>query len=137
MWLMLALLAAVFAAMTTIFAKVGIESVNSHLATAIRTLVVVVMAWGMVFVTNAAGGIAAISSRSWLFLILSGLATGASWLCYFKALQLGETSAVAAIDKLSLVITFIFAVAFLQEELTLKSALGVGLITAGVWLMIK
>ena len=137
MWLALALASAVFAALTAILAKIGIEGVNSHLATAIRTVVVLVLAWGMVFLTEGTGGIAAISRRSWLFLVLSGLATGASWLCYFKALQRGETSAVVAVDKLSVVLTLLLAVLFLHEELTAKSALGAMLITAGTWLMIR
>ena len=137
MWLALALASAVFAALTAILAKIGIEGVDSHLATAIRTAVVLAMAWGMVFLTEGAGGIAAISRRSWLFLVLSGLATGASWLCYFKALQLGETSAVVAVDKLSVVLTLLLAVLFLHEELTAKSAMGAVLITAGTWLMIR
>ena len=136
MWLALALLSAVFAALTAILAKIGIEGVNSHLATAIRT-VVVALAWGMVFFTQSAGGITAISRRSWLFLIFSGLATGASWLCYFKALQMGETSAVVAVDKLSVVLTLLLAVLFLHEEFTLKSAIGAALLTAGTWLMIR
>lgn len=137
MWLALALASAVFAALTAILAKIGIEGVNSHLATAIRTVVVLVLAWGMVFLTEGTGGIAAISRRSWLFLVLSGLATGASWLCYFKALQMGETSAVVAVDKLSVVLTLLLAVLFLHEELTAKSALGAMLITAGTWLLIR
>ncbi|MBD3879858.1 MAG: EamA family transporter [Quinella sp. 1Q5] len=137
MWLALATLSAVFAALTAILAKIGIEGVNSHLATAIRTVVVLVMAWGMVFLTNAAGGIGAISRKSWLFLVLSGFATGASWLCYFKALSMGETSAVVAVDKLSVVFTLILAVLFLSEQFTLKSILGALLITAGTWLMIR
>ena len=137
MWLLLALLSAVFAALTAILAKVGIEGVNSHLATAIRTVVVLALAWGMVFLTNAQSGIADISRKCWIFLVLSGFATGASWLCYFKALQLGETSAVVAVDKLSVVLTLILAILFLHEEFTAKSALGAVLITAGTWMMIK
>ena len=116
MWFVLAFLSAIFAAFTSILAKVGIEGVNSNLATAIRTVVVVVMAWGMVFLTNAQNGITEISKRSWLFLILSGLATGASWLCYYKALQLGDASKVVPIDKLSVVITLILAFVFLHEQ---------------------
>ena len=121
MWLLLAVLSAMFAALTSILAKVGIEGVNSNLATAIRTVVVVVMAWMMVFLTNAQSGISAISKKSWLFLILSGLATGASWLCYYKALQLGEASKVVPIDKLSVVITLVLAFVFLGEQFTPKS----------------
>lgn len=137
MWLMLALLSAVFAALTAILSKIGIEGVNSHLGTAIRTVVVLILAWGMVFLTNAQGDIASISRKSWIFLILSGFATGASWLFYFKALQMGETSAVVAVDKLSVVITLILAIIFLHEEFTMRSAIGAVLITAGTWLMIK
>ena len=136
MWFVFALLSAVFAALTSILAKVGIEGVNSNLATAIRTVVVVVMAWGMVFLTNTQGGIADISKRSWLFLILSGLATGASWLCYYKALQMGEASKVVPIDKLSVVITMILAAVVLHEQFTPKSVLGCALIAAGTLLMI-
>ena len=124
MWFVLALLSAIFAALTSILAKVGIEGVNSNLATAIRTVVVVVMAWGMVFLTNAQNGIAEISKRSWLFLVLSGLATGVSWLCYYKALQLGDASKVVPIDKLSVVITLILAFVFLHEQFTTKSLIG-------------
>ena len=137
MWLALAILSAVFAALTAIFAKIGIENVNSNLATAIRTVVVLVMAWGMVFLTNTAGGVGAISRKSWLFLILSGLATGASWLCYFKALSIGKTSAVVAVDKLSIVFTLALAIIFLHEQFTVKSALGALLIAAGTWLMVQ
>ena len=136
MWLILALLSAVFAALTSILAKIGIEGVNSHLATAIRTLVVVTMAWGMVFLTNAQNGITEISKRSWLFLILSGLATGASWLCYYKALQIGEASKVVPIDKLSVVITMILAAVILHEQFTAKSILGCVLIAVGTLLMV-
>ena len=136
MWFVFALLSAVFAALTSILAKVGIEGVNSNLATAIRTVVVVVMAWGMVFLTNTQGGIADISKRSWLFLILSGLATGASWLCYYRALQIGEASKVVPIDKLSVVITLILAFVFLHEQFTLKSLIGCVLITAGTLTMV-
>ena len=118
MWLLFALLSAVFAALTSILAKIGIEGVNSHLATAIRTVVVLLLSWGMVFLTSAQGGIGAISGRSWLFLILSGLATGASWLCYYRALQLGEASKVVPIDKLSVVITLVLAFIFLHEQFT-------------------
>lgn len=137
MWLVLALLSAVFAALTAILAKIGIEDVNSHLATAIRTVVVLALSWGMVFLVQAESGLAAISRKSWLFLILSGLATGASWLCYFKALQIGEASSVVAVDKLSVVLTLLLAILFLHEQFTLKSALGAALITVGTWLMIK
>lgn len=121
MWLIFALLSAVFAAATSILAKIGIEGVNSNLATAIRTVVVVVMAWGMVFLTNAQGGIAQIGRKSWIFLILSGLATGASWLCYYRALQLGEVSKVVPIDKLSVVITLVLGFVLLHEQVSLKS----------------
>ena len=136
MWFILALGSAVFAALTSILAKVGIDGVNSNLATAIRTVVVLVMAWGMVFLTDAQGGLAAISRKSWLFLILSGLATGASWLCYYKALQMGEASKVVPIDKLSVVITLILAFAFLHEKMTVKSIVGGILITAGTLIMV-
>ncbi len=136
MWMILAILSAVFAALTSILAKVGIDGVNSNLATAIRTVVVVLMSWGMVFITNAQGGIADISKKSWLFLILSGFATGASWLCYYKALQLGDASKVVPIDKLSVVITLVLAFIFLHEQFTWKSALGSVLITAGTLIMV-
>lgn len=135
MWFVFALLSAVFAALTSILAKVGIEGVNSNLATAIRTVVVLVMAWGMVFVTNTQGGLADISRKSWLFLILSGLATGASWLCYYRALQIGEVSKVVPIDKLSVVITLVLAFVFLHERFTPKSLIGCLLIGAGTLLM--
>lgn len=131
MWLVFAALSAVFAALTSIFAKIGIDGVNSNLATAIRTIVVLIMAWVMVFVTNSQNGISAIGKRSWLFLILSGLATGISWLCYYKALQIGEASKVVPVDKMSVVITMLMAFAFLNEKLTLKSIIGVILITVG------
>ena len=136
MWLILALLSAVFAALTSILAKIGIEGVNSHLATAIRTLVVVTMAWGMVFLTNAQNGITEISKRSWLFLILSGLATGASWLCYYKALQMGQASKVVPIDKLSVVITLVLAFVLLHEQFTVKSLIGCILIGLGTLIMV-
>ena len=136
MWFWFALGSAVFAALTSILAKIGIEGVNSNLATALRTTVVLVMAWGMVFLTNAQSGIADISKRSWVFLILSGLATGASWLCYYKALQIGEASKVVPIDKLSVVITLILAFVFLHEQFTVKSAIGCILITAGTLIMV-
>lgn len=136
MWLILALLSAVFAALTSILAKIGIEDVNSHLATAIRTLVVVAMAWGMVFLTNAQNGITEISKRSWLFLILSGLATGASWLCYYKALQMGQASKVVPIDKFSVVITLVLAFVFLHEQFTVKSLIGCILIGLGTLIMV-
>ncbi|MBE6887255.1 MAG: EamA family transporter [Ruminococcaceae bacterium] len=136
MWFVLALLSAIFAALTSILAKVGIEGVNSNLATAIRTIVVVVMAWGMVFLTNAQNGIAEISKRSWLFIILSGLATGASWLCYYRALQLGDASKVVPIDKLSVVITLVLAFVFLQEQFTMKSLVGCILIGMGTMIMV-
>ena len=136
MWAVYAVLASVFAALTSILAKVGIDGVNSTLATAIRTLVVVVMSWGMVFLTNAQGGIAEISRKSWLFLILSGLATGASWLCYYRALQIGEASKVVPVDKLSVVITLVLAFVFLHEKFTAKSLIGCLLIGAGTLLMV-
>lgn len=136
MWFILALLSAVFAALTSILAKIGIDGVNSNLATAIRTVVVVVMAWGMVFLTNAQTGIAEISKKSWTFLILSGLATGASWMCYYKALQIGDASKVVPIDKLSVVITLVLAFVFLHEDFTIKSAIGAVLITIGTLVMV-
>lgn len=136
MWFVFALLSAVFAALTSILAKVGIEGVNSNLATAIRTVVVLVMAWGMVFVTNTQGGLTDISKKSWLFLTLSGLATGASWLCYYRALQIGEASKVVPIDKLSVVITLVLAFVFLHERFTPKSLIGCLLIGAGTLLMV-
>lgn len=136
MWLLLALGSAVFAALTSILAKVGIEGVNSNLATAVRTMVVLAMAWGMVFLTGSQKGLARISSRSWIFLILSGLATGASWLCYYRALQLGEASKVVPVDKLSVVITLILAFVFLHEKFTWKSGIGTVLITAGTLIMV-
>ena len=136
MWFILALSSAVFAALTSILAKIGIDGVNSNLATAIRTVVVVVMAWGMVFLTNTQSGIFEISKKSWVFLILSGLATGASWLCYYKALQMGSASKVVPIDKLSVVITLILAFVFLHEQFTLKSIIGCALIGLGTLLMV-
>ena len=136
MWMILALLSAVFAALTSILAKVGIEGVNSNLATAVRTVVVVLMAWGMVFLTGTQNGVMEISRKSWLFLILSGLATGASWLCYYKALQLGEASKVVPIDKLSVVFTLVLAFLFLHEKFTAKSLIGCVLIGAGTLLMV-
>ena len=136
MWFVFALLSAVFAALTSILAKVGVNGVNSNLATAIRTAVVLVMAWGMVFLTNAQSGLAEISKKSWLFLILSGLATGASWLCYYRALQIGEASKVVPVDKLSVVITLVMAFVFLHEQFTAKSLLGCALIGAGTLLMV-
>ena len=136
MWMIFALLSAVFAALTSILAKIGIENVNSNLATAVRTIVVVVMAWGMVFLTNTQSGISEISRKSWLFLILSGLATGASWLCYYKALQMGDASKVVPIDKLSVVITLVLAFVFLHEQFTAKSLIGCVLIGAGTMLMV-
>ena len=136
MWALFAVLCAVFAALTSIFAKVGIDNVNSNLATALRTVVVLAMAWGMVFITGAQNGITEISRKSWLFLILSGLATGASWLCYYKALQMGEVSKVVPIDKLSIVITMVFAFLFLHEQFTPKSFLGCVLIGAGTLIMV-
>jgi len=135
MWAILAVLSAVFAALTSIFAKVGIQDVDSTLATAIRTVVVVLMAWVMVFVTHTQGGISGIDRKSWIFLILSGLATGASWLCYYKALQLGEVSKVVPIDKLSILFTLVLAFVFLHEKFTAKSAVGTALITIGTLIM--
>lgn len=136
MWIMFALLSAFFAALTSILAKIGVDGVNSNLATAIRTVVVVVMAWGMVFLTHTQKGLSNISNKSWLFLILSGLATGASWLCYYKALQMGDASKVVPIDKLSVVITLILAFVFLHEEFTAKSLIGCILIGVGTLLMV-
>ena len=136
MWMVFALLSAVFAALTSILAKIGIDGVNSNLATAIRTVVVVIMAWGMVFLTHTQSGIVEISRRSWVFLILSGLATGASWLCYYRALQIGDASKVVPIDKLSVVITLILAFVFLHEEFNPKSLAGCVLIGAGTLLMV-
>ncbi len=136
MWLLFALLSAVFAALTSILAKIGIEGVNSNLATAIRTVIVLVMAWGMVFLTNTQSGITDISKKSWLFLILSGLATGTSWLCYYRALQIGDASKVVPVDKLSVVITLILAFIFLHEEFTVRSLIGCVLIGAGTLIMV-
>ena len=136
MWAVFAILSAVFAALTSILAKIGIDGVNSNLATAIRTVIVVIMAWGMVFLTHAQSGIPEISRKSWIFLILSGIATGASWLCYYRALQMGEASKVVPIDKLSVVITIILAVVFLHEEFTVKSLIGCVLIGAGTLVMV-
>ena len=135
MWLVFAVLSAVMAALTTILAKVGIEGVNSTLATAIRTMVVMVMAWGMVFITNAQSGLSKISTRSWIFLVLSGVATGISWLCYYRALQLGQASKVVPIDKLSVVITLVLAFVFLHETFNVKSLIGCILLTAGTLVM--
>ena len=136
MWLVFAIMSAVFAALTSILAKVGISDVNSTLATAIRTVVVLAMSWGMVFLTKVQGGISEISRRSWIFLILSGLATGASWLFYYRALQLGEVSKVAPIDKMSIVITLVLAFVFLHEQFTAKSLIGAILLTAGTLVMV-
>lgn len=136
MWLLFAILSAVFAALTSILAKIGIDGVNSNLATAIRTVVVVIMAWGIVFLTHAQSGLSEISKKSWIFLILSGFATGASWICYYRALQIGEASKVVPIDKLSVVITLILAFVFLHEEFTVKSLIGSILITAGTLIMV-
>lgn len=136
MWIILALGSSVFAALTSILAKIGIDGVNSNLATAIRTFVVLIMSWGMVFLTNAQTGISEISRRSWIFLILSGLATGASWLCYYKALQLGDASKVVPIDKLSVIITIVLAAIILHEQFTARSILGCLLIAAGTLLMV-
>ena len=136
MWFIFAILSAIFAALTSILAKIGIEGVNSNLATAVRTIVVVLMAWFMVFITGDQNGIVDISKKSWIFLILSGLATGASWLCYYKALQLGEASKVVPIDKLSIVITIVLAFIFLGEQITLKTLIGCCLIVIGTFIMI-
>ena len=136
MWFVFALLSAIFAALTSILAKVGIDGVNSNLATAIRTVVVVVMAWGMVFLTNTQKGLSEIGIKSWIFLVLSGLATGASWLCYYKALQMGEASKVVPIDKLSVVITLVLAFIFLHEEFKVKSLIGCILIGIGTLVMV-
>ena len=136
MWFIFALLSAVFAALTSILAKIGIDGVNSNLATAIRTMIVVAMAWGMVFLTNAQTGLDEISKKSWIFLILSGLATGASWLCYYRALQMGEASKVVPIDKLSVVFTLILAFVILHEEFTVKAVIGCLMIGAGTLLMV-
>ena len=136
MWFVFAILSSIFAALTSILAKVGIEGVNSNLATAVRTIVVVLMAWFMVFITGNQYGIVDISKKSWIFLILSGLATGASWLCYYKALQLGEASKVVPIDKLSIVITIVLAFIFLGEQITLKTLIGCCLIVIGTFIMI-
>ena len=136
MWFILALASSVFAALTSILAKIGIEGVNSTLATAVRTFVVLLMSWGMVFITNTQGGLLEIGRRSWLFLILSGIATGASWLCYYKALQIGEASKVVPIDKLSIVITMVLAALILHEQFTVKSIAGVALIAIGTLLMV-
>ena len=136
MWIIFAILSAVFAALTSILAKVGIEGVDSNLATAVRTVVVVIMAWAMVFITNAQSGLSQISRKSWIFLILSGIATGASWLCYYKAIQLGDVSKVVPVDKLSVVITLILAFVFLHEKFTVKSVIGCILIGAGTLFMV-
>ena len=136
MWFVFAILSAIFAALTSILAKIGIEGVNSNLATAVRTIVVVLMAWFMVFITGNQNGIVDINKKSWIFLILSGLATGASWLCYYKALQLGEASKVVPIDKLSIVITIVLAFIFLGEQITLKTLIGCCLIIIGTFVMI-
>ena len=136
MWIVFALLSAVFAALTSIFAKIGIDGVNSNLATAVRTVVVVVMSWLIVFITNNQSGLAQISKKSWVFLILSGLATGASWLCYYRALQLGKATEVAAVDKLSIIFTLILAFIFLHDTFTVKSLIGCGLIATGTILMV-
>ena len=137
MWFVLALLSSVFAALTSILAKVGIQNVNSNLATAIRTLVVLVMAWMMVFITGSHTGISSISRKSWLFLTLSGLATGASWLCYYRAIQIGQVSKVVPVDKLSIVLTVVLAFFFLHEQITVRMVVGILLITVGTLLMIR
>ena len=136
MWFVFALLSAVFAALTSILAKIGVGGVNSNLATAIRTVVVVFMAWGMVFLTNAQKSITEISAKSWIFLVLSGIATGASWLCYYKALQIGDASKVVPVDKLSVVITLVLAFVFLHEQFTARSLVGCILIGAGTLIMV-
>lgn len=136
MWLIFALLSAIFAALTSILAKIGIEGVNSNLATAIRTVAVVAMAWAIVFITNSQGGINEISKKSWIFLIFSGLATGASWMCYHRALQIGEVSKVVSIDKLSIVFTLVLSFLLLNEKFEAKSIIGVLLITAGTLVMV-
>ena len=136
MWIVFALLSAVFAALTSIFAKIGIDGVNSNLATAVRTVVVVVMSWLMVFITNNQSGLAQISKKSWVFLILSGIATGASWLCYYRALQLGKATEVAAVDKLSIIFTLVLAFIFLHDTFTVKSLIGSALIATGTILMV-
>ena len=136
MWWIFASLSAVFAALTSILAKVGIENVDSTLATAIRTVAVVGMSWLIVFITNTQSGISSISKKSWIFLILSGLATGASWLCYYKAIQMGDVSKVVPIDKLSVLFTLILAFIFLHEEFNVKSLIGSILITAGTLFMV-
>ncbi len=136
MWFFFALLSAIFAALTSILAKIGIDGVNSNLATAIRTVVVVVMAWGMVFLTNTQNEMTQIGKKSWIFLILSGLATGASWLCYYRALQIGKATRVVPVDKLSVVFTILFAFLFLHEELTIRSLTGCVLIGIGTLLMV-
>ena len=136
MWFLFALLSSVFAALTSILAKVGIEGVNSNLATAVRTVVVVIMAWVVVFMTNTQNGLPDIGRESWIFLILSGLATGASWICYYKALQMGEASKVVPVDKFSIVLTVILAFLFLHEQITIKKLIGILLITAGTFFMI-
>ena len=136
MWFLFALLSSVFAALTSILAKVGIEGVNSNLATAVRTVVVVIMAWVVVFMTNTQNGLPDIGRKSWIFLILSGLATGASWICYYKALQMGEASKVVPVDKFSIVLTVILAFLFLHEQITIEKLIGILLITAGTFFMI-
>ena len=136
MWLVFALLSALFAALTSILAKIGIEGVNSNLATAIRTLVVLALAWAIVFSTGVQNGLGELSKKSWTFLILPGLATGFSWLCYYKALQVGEVSKVVSIDKISIVITFVLAVVFLHEAFTVKSLIGISIITVGMLVMV-
>ena len=136
MWFVFALLSAIFAALTAILAKIGIEGVNSNVATAIRTVVVVLLAWAMVFITQSQHNIAQINQRSWVFLILSGVATGASWLCYYKALQMGETTKVVSVDKLSIAITFVLAIIFLHEDFSLKSVVGISFITIGTLVLI-
>ena len=136
MWLILAICSALFAALTSILAKIGIDGVDSTLATAIRTVVVVLLSWGMVFITNTQNGILEISKKSWIFLILSGLATGLSWLCYYKAIQLGSVSKVVPIDKMSTVLSIILAFVILHEQITIKSVIGCILLTAGTLIMV-
>ena len=135
-WVIYAILSAVFAALTSILAKIGISDINSNLATAIRTIVVLIMAWGIVFMTGAQSGIQDITAKSWIFLVLSGISTGLSWLFYYKALQLGDASKVVPIDKFSVVISMILAFVILKEDLTFKTVMGGILITAGTFVMI-
>ncbi|MDO5564440.1 MAG: EamA family transporter [Eubacteriales bacterium] len=136
MWIVFAFLSAIFASLTSILAKVGIKGIDSTLATAIRTIVVLILAWAMVFITNANVGIKDISIRNWIFLILSGVATGLSWIFYYKALQMGDVSKVVPIDKMSVVFTLIFAFIFFHESFSLKSFVGILLLSAGTIVMV-